>query len=111
MNPAAKYSIALLWIFSIIEGIYAYIYIHNPNTLYICFIGAVVLSTCYKIALKDENSAYLYTSAISLILAGYFGTNFAKHIAPIMDGAMLIVSATTFAVVGLSWLNRPREEK
>ena len=111
MNSAAKYSVGLLWIFSILGGIHGYIYIHNPNTLYICFIGAVVLSTCYKIALKDTNSAYLYTAAISLILAGYFGTNFAKHIAPLMDGAMLVVSATTFAVVGLSWLNRTREVK
>ena len=109
MNKSSKVTSLLLMIFIIIKGIFDYLTSYNPDTLYICFIGAVVIAVSYKISTKDKNSAYLYIATISLVLACFFGINFAKDATSVVDGATLLVSATSFAVVGLSWLNRHKE--
>jgi uncharacterized membrane protein (UPF0136 family) len=61
--------------------------------------GLIVLLSC-KI---NSKSSYLYVSAISLVLAGFFSYRFAHSHAFMPAGLMLILSTTTFCIVSLSW--------
>ena len=110
MNKASKIVSMIFWILIVIQGVSSFIFTHDPNTLYICFVGAAVITISYEISLVDKASAYLYIATISLVLAAYFGTDYARHKDPIIDGIMLIMSSTTFAVVGLSWFSRNKKD-
>ncbi len=111
MNRATKIISSIFWVLVIVNGVYGFISTKNTDTLFICFICATVIAISYEVGIKDVSSAYLYIATISLVLAAFFGTNFAKHASPTMDGAMLLISSTTFAVAGLSWFALRNEKK
>ncbi len=91
----------------ILGGLMGFLKAHSKVSLITGAIsGLIVLLSC-KIKSK---SSYLYISAISLILCGFFSYRFAGSHSFMPSGLMLILSTTTFCVVSLSWF-KSRKKK
>ncbi len=72
--------------------------------------GIAILCTLSYGLRKHANNAYLFTAAISLILAMYFGITYALENSFLPNGLMLLLSSISYSLVGLSWLQNREEE-
>ena len=106
MNRISKLTSLTLAALVIVQGIIEFIMSHAIHTLIIGVVSANLIAVANRISTDDRNSAYLYIAAVSLVLAAYFGINFARSNAFLPHGFLLTLSAATFAAVGLSWLKR-----
>lgn len=88
-------------------GVIGFLKVHSKISLLTGIVsGLIVLLSC-KI---KSASAYLYVSAISLVLAGFFSYRFAHSHALIPTGLMLILSTTVFCIVSLSWFKAKKKK-
>ena len=91
----------------ILGGVMGFLKAHSKISLITGAVsGLIVLLSC-KI---NSKSSYLYVSAISLVLAGFFSFRFAHSHAFMPTGLMLILSTMTFCVVSLSWFNSQKKK-
>ena len=100
MDKFSKLVSLIYGVMLILGGTMGFLKVHSKISLIAGGLsGLIVLLSC-KIKSK---SSYLYVSAISLVLAGFFSYRFAHSHALMPAGIMLILSTTTFCIVGLSW--------
>ena len=100
MDKFSKLTSLIYGIMLILGGVMGFLKAHSNISLITGAVsGLIVLLSC-KIQSK---SSYLYVSAISLLLAGFFSYRFAHSHAFMPAGLMLILSTTTFCIVSLSW--------
>ena len=100
MDKFSKLVSLIYGVMLILGGVMGFLKAHSKISLLTGVMsGLIVLLSC-KIKSK---SAYLYVSAISLVLAGFFSYRFAHSHALMPAGVMLILSTTTFCIVALSW--------
>lgn len=94
----------------ILGGIMGFVKAHSKMSLITGIVsGALVFLAC-KIGAKKPKEGYLFVAAISLVLAIFFSMRFASSHAFMPSGLMLILSTTTFAVVGLSFLKHKKKK-
>ena len=67
--------------------------------------GAFLLVTLMVGSSKDPIAGYLFLAAASILLASYFGINYARNSDFLPYGFMLILSSVNFAASGFSWLD------
>ena len=91
----------------ILGGLMGFLKAHSKISLITGAIsGLIILASCKM----KSKSSYLYVSAISLVLAGFFSYRFAHSHALMPAGLMLILSTTTFCVVSLSWFKLKKKK-
>ena len=100
MDKFSKLVSLIYGVMLILGGVMGFLKAHSKVSLITGVVsGLIVLLGC-KV---KSPSSYLYISAISLVLAGFFSYRFAHSHALMPAGLMLILSTTTFCVVSLSW--------
>jgi uncharacterized membrane protein (UPF0136 family) len=100
MDKFSKLISLIYGVMLILGGVMGFLKAHSKMSLITGAVsGLIVLLSC-KI---NSKSSYLYVSAISLVLAGFFSYRFAHSHAFMPAGLMLILSTTTFCIVSLSW--------
>ena len=106
MDKFSKLVSLIYGVMLILGGVMGFLKAHSKVSLITGAIsGLIVLLSC-KIKSK---SSYLYVSAVSLILAGFFSLRFAHSHAFMPAGLMLILSTTTFCIVSLSWFKSTKK--
>ena len=107
MDKFSKLVSLIYGVMLILGGVMGFLKAHSKVSLITgALSGLIVLLSC-KIKSK---SSYLYVSAISLILAGFFSYRFAHNHVFMPAGLMLILSTTTFCVVSLSWFKSKKKK-
>ncbi len=106
MDKFSKLVSLIYGVMLILGGLMGFLKAHSKVSLLTGAVsGLVVLLSC-KVQAK---SSYLYVSAISLVLAGFFSYRFAQNHAFMPAGLMLILSTTTFCIVSLSWFKSKKK--
>ncbi len=100
MDKFSKLISLIYGVMLILGGVMGFLKAHSKMSLITGVVsGLIVLLSCKM----NSKSSYLYVSAISLVLAGFFSFRFAHSHLFMPAGLMLILSTTTFCIVGLSW--------
>ena len=106
MNQISTLVSNLYAILLILGGVMGFIKAHSKISLITGSISGILVLLACKIGSKSPKEGYLFISAISLVLSIFFATRFSHTGAFMPSGLMLILSVTTFAVVGLNWLKK-----
>ena len=107
MDKLSSFISNLYGLLLILGGVMGFLKAHSTMSLITGAIsGLIVLLSCKM----KSKSSYLYVSAISLVLAGFFSYRFAHSHALMPAGLMLILSTTTFCVVSLSWFKSKKKK-
>ncbi len=88
----------------LIAGIISYIQIKDLFSILASIAASILVLLTFQIAKVNINSAYLYIAALTLVLSGYFGVRYALNSGFTPLALMLILSASTFAASGVSWI-------
>ena len=107
-----KLSKLLSYIYAIIlfvGGIFGFTKVHSKISLLTGAVSALLVLVSCKIGNEHPKSAYLYISAISLVLAGFFSYRYSLTHSFMPAGLMVLVSVTTLAVVGLNYLKSAKK--
>ena len=88
----------------VVGGIMGYMKAHSKISLLTGLISGILVQFACQIGKKKPKEGYLFVSTISLILSVFFCMRFAKTHAFMPSGLMLILSAITLAIVGISFL-------
>ena len=91
----------------ILGGIMGFLKAHSTISLITGGVSGLIVLMSSKM---KQKSSYLYVSAISLVLAGFFSYRFAHSHAFMPAGLMLILSTTAFCIVSLSYF-KSRKKK
>lgn len=111
MNVTCLFTVLLYGGLSFGGGVMGYMQSGSSASLFMGTLVAIMLMIGIKIADDDKNTAYIYLSAISLIMAGFFLSRFVASSFAIMPGGlMLLASVMTAAVVGTSINNNDESE-
>lgn len=100
MDKLSKLVSLIYGVMLILGGVMGFLKAHSNLSLITGAISGLIV--LYSSKLKSKSS-YLYVSAISLVLAGFFSYRFAMSHAIMPAGLMLVLSTTTFCVVSLSY--------
>lgn len=102
MNKTSKTVSSIYGILLIIGGIMGFVKAHSKMSLITGLVSGIFIFTACKLGEKKPYEAYLFISAISLALAGFFAGRFSYSHAFMPAGLMLILSVTTLVVVGMN---------
>ena len=94
----------------IIGGVMGFVKVHSKMSLLTGTISGILVFLACRFGVKKPKEGYLFVAAISLILAIFFSLRFTGTHAFMPAGLMLILSTTTFAVVGLSFLRQKKKK-
>ncbi len=100
MDKLSKLVSLIYGIMLILGGVMGFLKAHSKVSLITGVLSGLIVLYSSKIKSK---SSYLYVSAISLVLAGFFSYRFAHTHALMPAGLMLVLSTTAFCVVSLSY--------
>lgn len=109
MNQISSAISNLYAILLVLGGIMGFIKAHSRMSLITGVISGILVFLACKIGEKKPKEGYLFVSAVSLVLSIFFASRFSHTHAFMPSGLMLILSVTTFAVVGLSWLKKGKK--
>ena len=104
MNQVSLLVSNLYAILLILGGVFGFMKAHSAWSLVTGVISGILVLMACKTGANNPKTGYLYVSAISLILCGFFGYRFAITHAVMPAGIMLLLSTTTLVVVGLNLL-------
>lgn len=88
----------------VIGGVMGFVKAHSKISLMTGIVSGILVFLACKFGTQKPKEGYLFVAAISLVLAIFFSLRFTATHAFMPAGLMLILSTTTFAVVGLSFL-------
>ena len=92
----------------IIGGLIGFVSAQSTMSLTTGAVSGILVFVACKLGEKKPKEAYLFIAAVSLVIALFFSTKFAASHILMPHGFMLIISTTTFAVVGLNYLKRKK---
>ncbi|MBI3591153.1 MAG: TMEM14 family protein [Candidatus Melainabacteria bacterium] len=104
MNQISNFISKIYGILLIAGGIMGFVKAHSKMSLLTGAISGILVFISCSIGSKRPKEGYLYVSTVSLILAVFFALKFKATHAFMPAGLMLILSTTTFVIVGLSFL-------
>ena len=109
MNQLTKLLSNIYAVVLIFGGVMGFIKAHSQPSLITGVVGGLLVFIAIMISEKKPKEGYLFVAAISLIMSIFFSMKYAATHTLVPAGVMLILSATTFAVVGLSFLKHKKK--
>ena len=107
MDKLSKLVSLIYGVMLILGGVMGFLKAHSNISLITGAVSGLIVLYSSKIKSK---SSYLYVSAISLVLAGFFSYRFAHSHTFMPAGLMLILSTTTFCVISLSYFRSKKKK-
>ena len=110
MNKISKTTSTIYAILLILGGTMGFIKAHSLISLITGIASGVLIFILINKGKKKPKLGYDYITALSFILAMFFGYRFALHGAFMPGGLMLMLSAITFTVVGFSAFKQNKQK-
>lgn len=110
MNKISKTTSTIYAILLILGGTMGFLKAHSIASLITGVISGVLIFTLIDKSKKKPKVSYDYITAISFLLAMFFGYRFAMHSVFMPSGLMLMLSAITFTVVGFSSFKQSKQK-
>ncbi len=112
MDRIAVYTSITYGVLAILIGIVSF----NLTGEVVTFIASAVSGLLILVALVvgskvNPDTGYAFIGAISLVFGAYTGMMFTKDNTFVPNGIMTVLSATTFAVVGINWLQSRKKNR
>lgn len=108
MNEISKVTSYVYGAALIIGGLIGFVVAQSTMSLTAGTVSGILVLIACKLGDKKPKEAYLFIAAVSLVVASFFFNKFASNRILMPYGLMLIISATTFAVVGLGYLKQKK---
>lgn len=90
----------------VVGGIYGFVTVQSLTSLVVGTLSGIIIFLAAKIGDKKPKQGYLFIAAVSLVLAIFFSLKLAANPSLIPNGLMLVLSTTTFVIVGLNFLKK-----
>lgn len=90
----------------VVGGIYGFVTVQSLTSLIVGTLSGIIIFLATKIGEKKPKQGYLFIAAVSLVLALFFSLKLAANPSLIPNGLMLVLSTTTFVIVGLNYLKK-----
>ncbi|OGI19504.1 MAG: hypothetical protein A3B68_04250 [Candidatus Melainabacteria bacterium RIFCSPHIGHO2_02_FULL_34_12] len=103
MTQISKITSYIYGFLLIFGGIMGYVKAHSKMSLITGLVSGILIFLACNLGAKKPKEGYLSIAAISLVLSLFFLMRYSSTHTFMPSGLMLILSTTTFVVVGLSW--------
>ena len=108
MNEISKFVSYIYGVLLVVGGLMGYLQAHSNISLIMGIVSGALVLFAIKMGSKNPQTGYLFIAAISLILSIFSLMRFKVTQAFFPMGFLLVLSATTFAVVALSFMQKKK---